>query len=460
MSENKNNNVSITLSQDEYEAYMTVVPEPGTSLELKDLGPLLKDHGVVFGIKRDALTLAVERTRMKVPVKKLLVAEGNRPFAGTPPEVELKFEISDKPKEDESGRTDYREISKIVSVEKDQILVVKHRMQEPVNGMTVTGKRTPFPEFDDIDVKFGKNVTVDDQGEYVFYKAAVDGALTYINNTLTVFPTLRVESDVDFNVGNIHFNGDVKIGRDVLPDFLVEADGKILIWGSAIACKLKGNGGVDVRAGIVGKNKGEVVSGADISAVFIENAKLKAQNDIIIKNGIIGSEVVCDGALKMQTPNSRIVGSTIRAAQGISIYNAGSRFDTSTRLISGINPTKEKEYLTIKKHVQSKLQEAKDLEVKHGRNIMEQTHFPMTFSPQVKEDAAKWKLLRDEIQVILKRLKHTEEEMYDYNAVIEIKETLYPRVEITIGKYKLTTVKEYRKAKVKYSPDDDCLVIE
>lgn len=459
MSENKNNNVSITLSQDEYEAYITVVPQLGTSLELKDLGPLLKDHGVVFGIKRDALILAVERTKMKVPVKNLLVAEGTRPFVGSPPEVEQKFVISDKPKEDESGRTDYREISKIISVEEGQILVVKRRMQAPVTGMTVTGKRTPVPEFEDIEVKFGKNVIVEDQGEYIFYKAAMDGALTIHNNTLSVFPTLKVESDVDFNVGNIHFNGDVKIGRDVLPDFLVEAEGMILIWGSAIACKLKGMGGVEVRAGIVGKNKGEVVSGADISAVFIENAKLEAKNDIFVKNGIIGSEVICDGILKMDSPKSRIVGTTIRAAKGVYIYNAGSRFDTSTCLITGINPTKEQEFLKITNHAQSKLKEAKDLEVKHGRPVLEMTNFPLTFSQQVKDDAAKWKLLRDEIQVILKRLKQTEEQMYDYNAVIEIKETLFPRVEVIIGKHKLTTAKEYHRVTVKYSPDDDRLII-
>jgi hypothetical protein len=61
--------------------------------------------------------------------------------------------------------------------------------------------------------------------------------------------------------------------------------------------------------------------------------------------------------------------------------------------------------------------------------------------------------------MVHQRLKQTEEAMYDHEAIIQVKGTLYPRVYLKIGKYKLTTAKEFYKVTIKYSPEDDRLVI-
>jgi uncharacterized protein (DUF342 family) len=453
-------NLTVTISPDEYSAYLSVTQEPGVKLSLTELGPLLRKHGVIYGLKRDALTNVVDWYRNKVPVKDVLIAEGVKPYEGAEAEVEFKFEMSAKPKEDESGKIDYRETSQIVNVKAGQLLAVKKRMKKPVNGTTVTGKETKFAEMPDKPLWVGNNVIKEEEGEYSYYKAGMDGALKHENNIISVFPVLDVAEDVDFNVGNINFKGDVKIGRDVLPDFKVIAEGAISIWGSAIACQINAGKSLDVRTGIVGKNKGEAVSGEDIFATFVENAKLKAKLNIIVKNGIIGSEAYCDGIVKVESPRSRIVGSTVRAARGIFTRNAGSRFDTSTRLISGIDPVKEQEYFKIKKFLDDKVNEAKEIEKKYGRTALEKKQFSSSAPLKTREDIKKWDILKKEIQTVLQRLKKTESEMYDYDAVIRVKEVLYPRVYICIGKYKLTTVKEHNNATIKYSPEIDGLEIK
>jgi uncharacterized protein (DUF342 family) len=460
MKEVDSKNVKLNIAADGYEAHISIQPDPSTrEMTVTQLNATLRNHGVVFGIKKEVLMIITGKLKQGSIIDKILVAEGVKPFEGVEPKVDYKFEISSKPKETESGKVDYREISTIISVKKEQVLAVKRKLKNPRTGITVTGQKTVFPPIQDIPVPTAENIIKEEVEELTFYKAGCDGALRFENQVMSVFPALDIRQDVDFSVGNIHFRGDVKIGRDVLPDFIVEVQGSIHIGGSAIACQLSASEGIEVRAGIVGKNKGNVRSGAHIIATFVENAQLEATGDITIKNGIIGSGVSCNGFLKVEMSRSRIVGSRIRAARGISAYNVGSRFDTGTILVIGIHPEKEQDYLKIKNTLDTKWNEAKELEKKYGRSTLENKIFSRNISDAAKRDIEKWDILKNQIKSILQHLKKSEEEMYDYDVVIKIKETIYPRVNLQIGKHKLTTSKEYYNVTARYSKEYDKLVI-
>lgn len=461
MTDNDGKNVKLSISADGYKAYLTVRADTSTKkMTTGDLNSLLERHKIVFGIKKDVLLIVTARLKQGTSVERILVAEGIEPFEGRAPKVDYKFELSSKPKETESGRVDYRSITTILNVEKDQLLAVKQILKPPRNGMTVTGKSTPFKSIPDIPVLTGDNVTKEETGDVIHFKAGCDGALKFENQVLLVFPTLEIREDVDFNVGNISFKGDIKIGRDVLPDFTVEANGSIKVRGSAIACQLKAGDSIEIGAGIVGKNKGAVETGGDLTATFVENATLKAKGNIDINNGIIGSQVFCDGALDVKMRRSRIVGSTVRAATGITAFNVGSRFDTGTQLTTGIFPDKEKSYLNIKKTLDARWGEAKELEKRYGRSTLENKSFSRNISDSVKRDIDKWDFLKKQIKTIIGHLKKAEEEMYDHNVIIRIKETLYPRVELQIGKHKITASKEYFDVRVLYSEETGKIVIK
>jgi len=266
---NELNNVKVTISPDEYKAYISITHDPDIKLNLTELGPLLKQHSVIYGIKKDVLMIIQDRYKRGDTINNILIAEGIEPSKGIAPSVDYQFEFSSKPRIDPSGRINYREISKILNIQKDQLLAIKRKLKQPVDGMTVTGKRTVLAHFEDIPLHIGENIGKEEDNEKIYFRAEVDGALKFENNCLSVLPVLQIAEDVDFNVGNIHFKGDVKIGRDVLPDFIVEVEGRIAIWGSAIACRLSAPDGVEVRGGIVGKNKGTVESGEDICSTFV-----------------------------------------------------------------------------------------------------------------------------------------------------------------------------------------------
>lgn len=460
MNEKNKQTISLQVTDDGYQAYLSVRATPDTmSMTTPDLFSFLNDKGLVYGVKKDVLMLVISRLKQGIEIDNIIIAEGIKAFEGLKPAVNYKFEISAKPKELESGKVDYREVAKILNVKKDQVLAIKRNLQPPVDGIKVTGETIEFEPIEDIKVKTGKNIIVEEQEKYTYYKAGYDGALTFDNQIMKVFPTLEIRQDVDFDVGNIHFTGDVKVGRDVLPDFVVEADGHITIWGSAIACQLKSSGNVKVRSGIVGKNKGVVAAGGVVTATFVENAAISAAGDITIKNGIIGSKVNCDSTVTLEVRRSRVVGSMIKAAKGIIVYNAGSRFDSGMQMITGINPAMEKEYLKFKKILDAKLGEAKELEKRYGRSTLENQNFTQKPSPELVHNLKKWNFLKEQIKKIMNHLKGTEADLYDYSATIRIKETLFPRVSLQIGKFHLMTSKEWFDVTVKYSEEENKLLI-
>lgn len=461
MTDNEGKNVQLSISADEYKAYLTVRADSSTKkMTTGDLNSLLERHNIVFGIKKDVLLIITARLKQGTPVERVLVAEGIEPFEGRAPKVDYKFEISSKPKETESGRVDYRSITTILNVEKDQLLAVKLKLKSPRNGMTVTGKSTPFRSIPDIPVLTGDNIVKEETEDEIYFKAGCDGALRFEKQVMLVFPTLEIREDVDFNVGNIQFKGDVKIGRDVLPDFTVLVNGSIKLGGSAIACKLKAGDSIEIGAGIVGKNKGSVETDGNLTATFVENATLRAKGNIYVNNGIIGSQVFCDGVLDVKVRRSRIVGSTVRAAMGITAFNVGSRFDTGTQLTTGIFPEKEQSYLNIKKTLDARWAEAKELEKRYGRSTLENKTFSRNISDAVKRDLDKWEFLKKQIKTIIGHLKNAEDEMYDHSVIIRIKETLFPRVELQIGKHKITADKEYFDVRVRYSEEAGKIIIK
>ncbi|MGE5340878.1 MAG: DUF342 domain-containing protein [Candidatus Omnitrophota bacterium] len=451
--------VNVEISDDEYTAYISIIPEPGVPLLLNEFGPLLKSHGVVFGFKKETMISIVNKYKNGEGVDHVIIAEGIRRVPGVKPEIEYKFDTSFSPREIEPGKTDYREISKYRTVKKGQLLVVKKRFKKPIDGIKVTGDRDLTPQFEDIPVLTGAHIVKEEDNDYIRYSSELDGVLIFRNNELSVYPELKIAGNVDFNVGNIDFDGNVKIGRDVLPDFTIKSGGNISVMGSALACMLHAALSIEVKEGIVGKNKGEIHSGENLTAGYIENSIVHAESDINVRTGIIGSQVTCGGKLIMETLKSRVVGSTVQSVKGIVVHNAGSPFDNATTLITGILPEKEKAYLKIKNSLNEKIKEAKCLERKYGRAVLEKKFSPFVLPMQTRGDCSLWHFLKGEIQTLYDEMKQLESDMYDNNAEVEVREKLYARVRVRIGRGKLVTAHEFFNIKIKYCAEEDKLKI-
>ena len=68
------------------------------------------------------------------------------------------------------------------------------------------------------------------------YYAAIDGKVEYCNYDLRIVNVLDISGDVDLNIGNIDFNGDVNITGNVITGVTIRAMGSIYIGGYVEVC--------------------------------------------------------------------------------------------------------------------------------------------------------------------------------------------------------------------------------
>jgi uncharacterized protein (DUF342 family) len=453
--------ISVRISLDQNQAFLTVHPEAvNLKLTIDRLKEILKEKRVVFGLKEDVLARIVETHKTRPVSPNLMVAEGIKPSPGEPPSVTYKFKsASSKPGENKAGKTDYRDLSTIIKVTKGQVLAVKKSLKPPANGITVTGRDVELPPIADIPLTAGENVITMQEGDQQLFFADVDGALRHAGHTLSVSSSIKIDGNLDFKVGNIRFSGGAVIRGDVKPDFVVEAGEKISIGGCAIACRIAAGKDLEVGEGIVGKNRGTAEAKGNITASYVEYAVLTSEQNIIIKNGVSGSTISCDGFISVENPNARTVSSTLKAAKGITVSNVGSKVDQKTRLVTGLIPKYEKEYFKIKDAVDAKIAELKIIEKRYGKEALEKKSFTMITSRRMKLDIEKWDLLKEEIAYSGELLKKAEPLIYNYDAVITIKGRLFPGVYLRIGKCDLTPARAYHNVKIHYSKDSGKLEI-
>ncbi|MCP4213047.1 MAG: DUF342 domain-containing protein [bacterium] len=459
----KSQAVWVTVSYDGLKAYLTVNPNAdNVKLAVDDLQKELKENGIIYGIKEEVLGKIVEAHKARELAPKILVAEGLEPFEGEKPKVKYMFNFSAKPGENTKGKTDYRETSNVIQVKQYQILAGKTPMKPTRDGLTVKGEDIQPSPVRDIQLEAGHNVVKrkkKETGDTIYFVSTVNGALQFRDNTLTVNPVLKITGNVNFNVGNIRFNGSVQITGDVLPNFSVEAEGSVAVGGSAFACRLNAKKNIIVTGGIIGKNKGTASAGASMSANYVENASLDALENIIIKNGITGCQLTCDGFIAVENPNARAVSSCLKAAKGISIRNVGSRADHNSKLITGLNPVYEKKILAIMQAMENQITEVKRLEKRYGEEALQQGRLPELPSKEMRIDMEKWKLFKEEIEATKQTLAEREAMIYQYDSKMIIKGTLYPGVYLKIGKYEKTTDREYTNVIITYSPQSNQLEI-
>ncbi|KXS42349.1 MAG: hypothetical protein AWU54_1348 [Candidatus Frackibacter sp. T328-2] len=222
-------------------------------VDLEEVYKKLKELNITYGIKEGFIKKAIES-----PGEEFLIAEG-RPATGSVDEkIEYLFNKEDSNKnisQQPAQKIDYFSINSINSVKKGEVLAIKHASKYGKVGYNIFGEKLGVKPPQNIDWQIGDGV------EIIGDKAVAtkDGRPAIQNGELTIFEIYVVKGDVNLSEGNIDFNGDVIVMGDVCENFQVKATGMI---------KVNGN---------------------------VAQAFLEAGGDILVKNNIIGSEVVAGG---------------------------------------------------------------------------------------------------------------------------------------------------------------------
>lgn len=355
--------INIFFDIDKMTAYVALcTSEEVTSAEINRF---LSENDVTYGIDSNALNLLAMRTKNKdslVTTRKVPVARGKK-FVETVqgyidwkvnPEKEIAFE------EDEHGNINYKEVNIITSVKKGAVIAELHYPREGEQGVTVTGETLNPQPPKPVRLLSGKGVSNEERA--TVFVSETEGIVSCDGDTLSVLPLYKIEGDVDYETGNVSFEGSIEVKNDVLPGFDVNAEQGITVGGTAEGAYIHAKDSIHVKGGIPGKKKGRISAGKDIIARYVSECSLTSGNNIIVTSSITDSQIICYGSIICTS--GTIVGGKILSNRGIICKDIGSEIGVKTNITVGGSAVKYKKFKTLKVECLELRQRLEDLERK------------------------------------------------------------------------------------------------
>ena len=321
----------------------------------------LKTQGVVAGISDEKIEALVDRPVYNVPV---VVAEAVQPIDGRDAYIAYNFETDRskiRAKEAANGQVNFKELNLIQNVVQGQPLAQKMLAERGRSGKTLFGRYLEAKNGKDINLPLGKNVTVDSDGRTIL--AAMDGQVLLINDKINVEPIMEVDG-VNIKTGNITFLGTVVVNGNVEDGFDVKASGNIEVNGAVGASHLESDGDIIVSQGIVGRDEGEIICGGSLWAKFIQNTKVTVQENIIVNDSIMNSEVSAQRRIILQGKRAQITGGHLFATETVLAKNIGSAGGgTETVIEVGVDPKAKHRLAELLEMQGNNLKELEELEL-------------------------------------------------------------------------------------------------
>lgn len=408
------------------------------SCSVDDLLDLLKAEKVIYGIKMEVLEqIAKNPDSVEYPVE---IAAGLQSNDGT--DAYLQNEIKDL-RLDDREKFNFRIVMQIPSVKQGQLLATVIPAVKGTSGRDVTGKPIAARDGRQIKVKAGNNVQFR-SGQYF---AMTDGQVSITNKNISVNPVFEVKGDLDLKTGNIDFVGNITIKGNVPSGYELKAGGDILVYGLVEAANLQAKGNIIVDGGIAGGLRGIITAGGNVQANYLNQAVVKAGQDVYVKSSILHSKVTAGGDIDCKI--GTIIGGTLAAGRNIHVKDLGNELFTKTELAVGWDPMLEKmEIETIKsiETVKENIKKLIEIEVKlaeigkhSGKLTSEQQqliHKQRTTRLNMENQLLE---LRDELTLL-----QAEKTDRSYSSLF-VYEKVFPNAKVFFGKYALMTNHSYQR---------------
>lgn len=322
--------IFLEISKDKLKGYITISSERDfyTEDNMKKIKEYFK-----YGLKEE---LAKKLLKSQEKVDKALIAEGRKVINGENGRIKYKFELNKVllPKISGDGTVDYRELDSINKVASGEILAIVVPPTKGIEGKRVTGESIPYKKGKMPKLKQGKNTVISEDGKTL--KSSEDGLVEVKNGRINVLKILHLDQ-VDNTTGNIDFNGNVIIKKDILNGFTVKSQGSVEVRGAVEGGYIKCDGDVLIRRGIQGYNRLVIENNGNLCTKFIENSCIDVGGNITSES-IMHSNVVSKSNILLLGKNGLIVGGICRANHEVHAKVIGSIMATRTIVEVGIDP--------------------------------------------------------------------------------------------------------------------------
>jgi len=297
--------------------------------DLDKIKQLLKENDVVFGVNEDSITNALSNTENTGPT---VIAQGIPVQAGNDATIELLFEVqsSAEPSVDDRGRIDYKNLHFIQNARAGQILARKTPATAGTPGKSVFG--TPVAAKPGRDRQLGKGTNTEISSDGLELSATIDGTIAYKFNTVAIHPNENIPASVDTKTGNIDCVGSLKIGKDISSDFTVIAGHNIEVSGNVADAIVQAGGSVMIHGGYFGAGKGKLIAGADVTAKYVENQKIRAGGSVMIGGEALNADIYADDAVYVQGKPGSIIGGSVAAKNLVRAVQIGNEASVPTHI--------------------------------------------------------------------------------------------------------------------------------
>jgi hypothetical protein len=349
------------IAPDKTKVYFLNLPQnqPSKYPNLEEMKLLLKRFEITFGFNAERWTEILAELEAGTQSEYLiLIVEGRSAQPGRDADFEWAVDVGDDKKVGkilDDGTIDYRERGLITVIQENDILGRLVPPEPGVVGKDVFGNELRPPNPINIEVVTDSRIYAEpeDDGVIAFF-AGVSGGIAastkekIVNNRTSrrinvgVNPTSNIDGDIDYSTGNIDFNGDVFIGGSVQSQFSVRATGSVTIGGYVeTGAYITAGRDITIKRGIVGAST-ELIAGGNVMAKYIQEASVRAAGDINVGSYVFNASIRATGQIliagKGEGKSRALVGGLVWGAEGISAKSIGSPYNTSTKLVAGINP--------------------------------------------------------------------------------------------------------------------------
>jgi uncharacterized protein (DUF342 family) len=358
----------VEVAPDKMTVWLTVVAAfGGRPAVAMDALAALRAYGISDGIDPTAVETAVRHEGQRQQV-----AAGTMPQPGRDGELELLVDINRRrhPHVDERGQVDLHDLGAVPTVQAGEPLMRRHPPQPGRAGCTVFGEKVPAPPVKDGAFPLGRDGVCVSPDDLNLLLAQVAGQPVLQRNGIAVEPIVRYQ-DVDIEVGNVQFPGSIEVRGDVRSGMKIEVGGDVVVHGLIEYAEVHAGGDIRVSGGIIGHSETSgtptspvrITAGGNVSAKFVENSILEAQQSVCIDESIVRSEVSALEAVVVGAKGrkGRILGSKIRATRAVATDYLGGEGVGRTQVRVGINPLLQRMLDENRERLDAKLKQHDDV---------------------------------------------------------------------------------------------------
>lgn len=316
-------NIEINISEDELIAVAVI---RGAIPSVGEVKSAVEKQGISNGVIRDS-QIGENLKYLYLGLDAFIVARGKEPKKGSPGELILHF----TPRQriagilDNDGKMDFRNRGDIPFAEKGQLLAERKNMVGSIPGQTIFGKVLEVDELEEAELSAGPGTEINGAGDSIFALTEGEPRLN-LDGSVSVLRELTVKN-VDFDSGNIKYDGNIFVLGKINPDF--EVIGKGLRAREVLDARIDIEGDVEIEQGMIGAT---IRVTGDISATYIKNCKIDCCGTITVEKEIVDSEICCGGNCVVR---GNILSSKICSGMSIAAVNIGSHRSSPNQLEIG-----------------------------------------------------------------------------------------------------------------------------